>query len=260
MARMSILFFLFTTIFLPLLLHKTIESIRMEWIKNWLPEIWTVVFAGYLTYIVFVSSYSEAILRVRGKWGLSSGWGYVIAAALGASIFAGYWWLTGKMFSGSSHKADVSSLNHETPAGTQRGAVPSTLSPPEHRTPAEIPTPPITKTDKFGVIVPFNSANRNVPIPLDINSDDPNRELYSDWGSIAGRPEHQRDGTPWPDQRDFSNEESRALFIGKLLQFYIFCSIDNLQRDSEGIRWTSATGSQTTYMSVSFLLKPRSTR
>ncbi len=103
---------------------------------------------------------------------------------------------------------------------------------------------PLTKLEKFVVVVPFDTAHKNLPIPMDLNINDPKRRVYSDLMSIAGRPEKQPDGTPWPTERNFDTEAARSVFLGKLLQFYIFRSIDELQRDSEGVEWTAGKGSR----------------
>jgi hypothetical protein len=100
------------------------------------------------------------------------------------------------------------------------------------------------KVDKFATVVPFNPANKNVPVPMNINNNDPKARFYGDLLRLTGRPEKQQDGTPWPAERDFAQEDARTVFIGRLLQFYVFSSIDELQRDSEGIEWTLEKGSR----------------
>jgi len=90
--------------------------------------------------------------------------------------------------------------------------------------------PSIKKVDKFAVIIPFCSANENVPIPIDENQSGPNRRFYQDLLSLSGRPAKAPDGIQY-DDRNFHDDAIRDRFISRLLQYYIFQSIDQLQRD-----------------------------
>ncbi len=114
-------------------------------------------------------------------------------------------------------------------------------------TPRRIPAPilpSIKKKDKFATVVPFNPSNKNVPIPMNTASNDPNESFYRDLMSLADRPEKQADGAPWSVERDFTSEDSWGMFIGRLLQYQVFRAIDELERDSEGMQWTREGGSK----------------
>jgi pimeloyl-ACP methyl ester carboxylesterase len=99
-------------------------------------------------------------------------------------------------------------------------------------------TPPIQRTAKFAVMIPFDSSPDSSPIPLDENPDDPLYRTYAHMVSLAMNgtvPETARDAQgegqiSW-QAKSISMQEAPA-FLGKLLQYYVFQCIDNLQRNS----------------------------
>jgi len=103
---------------------------------------------------------------------------------------------------------------------------------------AEETTPPIQRTGKFAVLIPFDTAPDSSPIPLDENPDDPLYRTYGKMVSLAINgtvPETARDAQgdgqiSW-QAKSISMQEAPA-FLGKLLQYYVFQCIDNLQRNS----------------------------
>lgn len=135
-------------------------------------------------------------------------------------------------------------------------SLPTETAPTSGKSTTAIPTPKtgslaatltlasIKKVDKFATVVPFDTANKNMPIPMNVNYSDSKSRFYRDLLTLADRPEKQRDGTAWPVERNLATEDYRSIFIGRLLQFYVFSSIDELQRDSEGIEWTIEKGSR----------------
>jgi hypothetical protein len=87
-------------------------------------------------------------------------------------------------------------------------------------------------------MVPFDTAPNSFPIPTDDNPDDPLYNTYSDFHSLAMNgtmPEATREtegnGQVTWNSRPISVEEAPE-FLGRLLQYYIFHSIDGLQHDS----------------------------
>jgi hypothetical protein len=99
--------------------------------------------------------------------------------------------------------------------------------------------PPIERTVKFAVMIPFDTAPNAFPIPHDENPDDPMFRTYGDLASLATKetmPPSARDAvnkgerTSW-NSVPVSTEDAPA-FFGKLLRYYILTSIDNLQRNS----------------------------
>jgi hypothetical protein len=98
--------------------------------------------------------------------------------------------------------------------------------------------PPIERTAKFSVMIPWDTAPNALPIPMDDNPDDP---LFNTYGQLQGlamngtMPEATRetagDGQVSWTSRPISTGEAPA-FLGRLLQYYIFQTIDNLQHNS----------------------------
>jgi hypothetical protein len=98
--------------------------------------------------------------------------------------------------------------------------------------------PPIEKTVKFAVMIPFDTAPDSTPIPLDENPDDPLFRTYQDMASLAMNgtvPETAREAEPdgqitWR-AKSVSTQDAPT-FLGRLLQYYVFECIDSLQRNS----------------------------
>jgi hypothetical protein len=98
--------------------------------------------------------------------------------------------------------------------------------------------PPLEKTIKLAVMIPFDTAPKSTPIPLDENPDDPLFKTYTDFGFLA------REGTIPDDVRNTENDgqiswEARPIsineapeFLARMLQYYVLQTIDSLQRDS----------------------------
>jgi hypothetical protein len=103
---------------------------------------------------------------------------------------------------------------------------------------AEETTPPIDVTRKFAVMIPFDTQPNSFPIPLDENPDDPLFRTYVDLNSLAayGTATNQVRSTKGNEQISWASEPismaEAPTFLGKLLQYYIFASIDNLQRNT----------------------------
>ncbi len=98
--------------------------------------------------------------------------------------------------------------------------------------------PPIERTAKFAVMIPFDTAPNSFPIPMDDNPDDPLFNTYTEFHSLAMNgtmPEATRktegNGQVTWNSRPISMEEAPT-FLGSLLQYYVFRNIDNLQRNS----------------------------
>lgn len=98
--------------------------------------------------------------------------------------------------------------------------------------------PPLQRTAKFVVMIPFDTAPGAFPIPVDENPDDPLSRTYQDIHSLALNgtiPDSVRKTTElgqitWTS-RSVSMDESTT-FLARLLQYYILESIDSLQRNS----------------------------
>jgi pimeloyl-ACP methyl ester carboxylesterase len=102
----------------------------------------------------------------------------------------------------------------------------------------EVYPAPIEKTLRFTVMVPFDTALDSTPIPLDENPDDPLFRTYAELNGLASNgtiPESIRDSQEsgqitW--KPDYVGQADVPQFLGRLLQYYIFRSIDGLQKDT----------------------------
>ncbi len=103
--------------------------------------------------------------------------------------------------------------------------------------------PPISKTDMFSTLVPFHAEWKDSPIPMDTNFSDPHYEFYEDLMALASRPEQRPDGWPPYKDRRFESADEQFAFVARLTQFYVFRSIDRLQRGvAGGVKWTAGVG------------------
>lgn len=167
----------------------------------------------------------------------------LLCAVLGVLLLESIRWSIARHEAKHAPKTAREAATVETPpVSSQPAQAEAARKAPPHIPPPVLPS--VKKKDKFAIVIPFNPANKNVPIPINTASNDPNEGFFRGLMDLADRPEKQADGTPWPVERDFTSENSRGIFIGRLLQYYIFRSIDELERDSEGIEWTREGGSR----------------
>jgi hypothetical protein len=140
--------------------------------------------------------------------------------------------------------ANLRTKNSEQPIAPP---APSSGTGTEHSSPLPPPLPKmpsVKKVEKFAVNIPFNAANENVPIPLDENATGPNHAFYQELLSLTGRSAVSTDGQI-QETRNFGDVSARAQFIRQLLRYYIFQSIDRLQRDGESYEWNIEKGART---------------
>lgn len=98
--------------------------------------------------------------------------------------------------------------------------------------------PPIERTDKFAVMIPFDTAPNHPPIPTDENPDDPLHKTYWNLSSLArngtvplwARETKDNGQITW--QGETVSMEDAPTFLSRLLQYYIFKSIDGIERNS----------------------------
>lgn len=97
---------------------------------------------------------------------------------------------------------------------------------------------PIERTVKFAVMIPFDTAPDSVPIPFDENPDDPMYRTYADlyWLAIHGdmttKDAKGNELGPGLAQTKPISKEDAPSFLSRLLQYYIFRSLDNLRHNS----------------------------
>ncbi len=97
-------------------------------------------------------------------------------------------------------------------------------------------TSTITKNDGFTILIPIDTSNRNMPIPLDENPEDTHSKFYRALTfSITDRAPNKTSGYLMLQQDQLFNEEGRPKFLGKLILMYIFEAVFSMTRESYGI-------------------------
>lgn len=126
---LDLVVFLFTMGVLPVLINKSTERGRFDWVLPHLRPVWTAIFAGCSIYLIQKQDTLEALMRIRTSLDAASPLlGYGICAIIGASILCGYWWFAGRMFPAAAQPveptfdATVSGAGY--PVGTVLGEIP----------------------------------------------------------------------------------------------------------------------------------------
>jgi len=163
-------------------------------------------------------------IRIGGK----------IASVLGLGFILGL----GAVWMGRSNTAVIPSAQPSASSQSGTNAKAQSPSNTSESSTNKLREPPIERTAKFTVMVPFDTAPNAFPIPVDDNPDDPLFNTYTEFHSLAmngAMPEATREtegkGQVTWNSRPISMEEAPT-FLGRLLQYYIFHSIDSLQHNS----------------------------
>ena len=155
---MDVLLEILALLVLPLLLTKTTERGRFDWIHRYLREGWTLVLFVY----TLAKVHGEVMTHIHSRLGSAyPKASYLLVGMLGFVVCCAYWAITGWVLDK-----------------------------------AESEEPPITKFDSFGTLVPILPTNQNVPIPMDTNSNDPHSEFYGDLLGLSGRPDKPAEREP----------------------------------------------------------------
>jgi len=100
---------------------------------------------------------------------------------------------------------------------------------------------PLVKSLRFSVVVPFTTSSKNVPIPMNVNRDDPKTDFYSDLLTLASRPDQPPPGISYKE-RKLDTPDEKIIFINRLMQYYVLHSLRILQRGRQGTKWTAGKG------------------
>jgi len=234
---LELVFFVLVTGVVPVVINKSTEEARFDWIKPYLREIWTAIFVFFVIYFLLKPEAMEVAMKLHNR--VPSFWGYLLVALAGGLLLCAYWWFTGKALSRPREQPQIQAAAG-VPAPAAGIATPKSGDQARQQSPT---LPPITKVDKFAVNIPFDAANENVPIPMDESTSDPNRAFYQDLLSLTGRPAAPIGGQPH-ESRNLGDVNTRIEFMRRLLQYYIFRSIDRLQRDGESYEWSIDKGAR----------------
>lgn len=233
---------------LPIVVNKTTEKGRFDWIHQHLRWIWTVIFAFVSLYLLEKPIAREAAMRIKESLcHVSPVWGYVVCGIVGASILCGYWWFSGKIIPseqgsgmGGNLKESVAQ-SHPVPMSESR------MEPTEpHHSTNGRELEPIIVDEFFSVMIPY-STDYNVLIPgyepqvTDGNGpmvlDDISsrygrlRQFAVEWLAPDGRPETFEASKP-------SSTDGPWTLLAEALQFYIIEQIDYIESDSSGVSVT----------------------
>ncbi len=100
----------------------------------------------------------------------------------------------------------------------------------------QIITPTITKNGGFTILIPIDTANRNMPIPLDENPEDPHSKFYRALTfSITDRHPDKASGYLMLEEDQLLSDDGRPKFLGKLILMYTFESVFTMTRESYGV-------------------------
>jgi hypothetical protein len=83
----------------PLVINKTTERGRLEFVHEWLREIWICFCILYTYYVITKPEMREFAMSFYVRNGL---WSYAIVFVLGGVLLCFYWWSTGKLLNETS--------------------------------------------------------------------------------------------------------------------------------------------------------------
>jgi hypothetical protein len=131
MARQFIEFlgFIFTVWVLPVVINKSTEHKRFDWIHPHLRIVWTLIF-GFYSFYLLAQPFAQGILMQMHS-NVKAVVAYPLLAIFGASLFCGYYWFAGKIF--DPQPATQSQAEEPTPSDT-----PVSLATPTEQKPAAL--------------------------------------------------------------------------------------------------------------------------
>lgn len=104
---MDTLLLLLGLTFGPLVINKTTERGRLEFVHEWLREIWAGFCVLYTYYILTKPEVRELTMSIYRR---DASWSYLVAFLVGGLLLCFYWWGTGKLLKEtSSRPAEASS-------------------------------------------------------------------------------------------------------------------------------------------------------
>ena len=93
---------LVATFIAPVLLDQSNKRKHFEWVGPWLKEGWALVFAFFVSYVLYSTTGEKIAMKLHPFWRLHPWVGYLLFGAIGAVIFSSYWWFIGRIVSGDS--------------------------------------------------------------------------------------------------------------------------------------------------------------
>lgn len=222
--------FVVATVVLPVLINKSTESGRFDWIKPRLRQIWTAIFAFFSLYLLQKPAAMEVAMKLHTR--LPGPLGYVVAAICGALLLCGYWWFTGVEFNKAPAVENTTRQQITAPA----------LQPNESKSFPPRKLPPLIKQGAVSTLIPFNKDGMSAGIPYEKNTQDPLMMTYITLAGIGRMPTRYAAGAGFTPVSD--NEA--ASFTSDVLRYYILRSIVELQSKETFFSYQSERGMTTT--------------
>lgn len=155
---------------LPVLVNKSTEHGRFDWIHPYLRQIWTAIFVFYSWYVIHTNSTHPVLMWIHMN---TKPWlAYPLLAVLGSVLFCGYYWFAGKVF--------TLAQTPSAPATSSATALPSASPQHDTATPGSYPFREKTADEivfDFGnnlIFMPRSVlAEGPQPIPLELQLGDP---------------------------------------------------------------------------------------
>jgi hypothetical protein len=115
---------LVATFVAPIVLDQSNRRKHFEWVGPWLREAWAFLFAFLMFYLLWSPVGKELAMKLHPYWRTYPWLGYLIFGFLGAAVFCGYWWFTGRLTTADPEKffaASIEGILQKTAAGGNNG-------------------------------------------------------------------------------------------------------------------------------------------
>jgi hypothetical protein len=90
-----------------MIINKSTDSGKLDWIKEYLRPIWTAIFALYSLYLFSSFSGMEVVMDWHRNTNQHPILVYIIIGFVGAFTLCCYWWFAGKMFTTTDSKQKI---------------------------------------------------------------------------------------------------------------------------------------------------------
>jgi hypothetical protein len=181
MSRMEVVYAILALVVVPILVTKTTERGRFDWIHPYLRELWMCLIIVYL--IANVWSERTSVARIHSRFGDHPTAAYIVVALVGALFFVSCWavigWVLDKAEPSETAQARPPLEQPIIPKPTEPEALPKEHHQPRHTNDYQLP--PYSRTESFVVDIAYYSADDGFPLPTAVlsNEDYPLAEAYS---------------------------------------------------------------------------------
>lgn len=110
----EILFFVVCAVVVPVLINKSTEGERFNWLKPYLRESWTVLFVFFSAYFLLKPEAKDLLMQWHSK--APGVIGYLLASLCGAALLCAYWYFTGLITPSEKKTAEVATTSPSTEA------------------------------------------------------------------------------------------------------------------------------------------------